>query len=335
MRIIGLIHKSSGPSYHRIIAPLLLMQDVDVYLTNSITEADIIKGCDVLVYNRILPDELYQQIKEWKPRYGFSICVDVDDYWHLDEHHILFREYVDKQFAANQIKHIEQADIVTVTHSSLYEAVRPHNSNVYILPNAIPKKGQFTIEREPHYLTRIFWQGSITHRRDIEILERPIDRLKDIAGKIKMVMAGYHHNEPEWHLMARSYTANFMHQYKLIPGTNVSMYYDAYREADICLVPLVNSPFNRMKSNLKVLEAANLGLPVICSHVHPYIGLPVLFAKQPDEWVTHIRRLVKSKNRQRDAGAELKDYCDQHYNFERINETRKQIFEYYAKKVEV
>lgn len=335
MRIIAFVNNNSGPAFHRVIMPLMLMQDVDVFITNNLLTEHFEKGCDLFVYNRILPDHAEGQIKELKEKYGFKTCVDIDDYWHLDEHHILYDYYQEVNFARQQIDHLAGADVVLTTNERLAEMIRPINANVHVCPNAIPKQGQFDIEREPYYLTRLFWQGSITHRKDIEILERPIEQLNKIAGKIKMVMAGYQDHEEEWYSMAMSYTGQAKHQYKLIPGMPVTKYYEAYRHADICLAPLVKSRFNGFKSNLKILEAANLGLPVIASKVDPYLDMPLLYAKSGSDWVKHITRLVDSKKRRKEAGAELKEFCDVNYNFHKINSTRKQILEYEAKKVGV
>lgn len=330
MRIIGYVSSNSGPAYHRVIMPLMLMKDVDVYITNDLKETDFEKGCNVFFYNRVLPDQITETIATYKKKYGFKVCVDIDDIWNLDPHHILYDEYIAADYAKSQIKHISEADFVFTTHNRLAKEIEPFNKNVHILPNAIPKQGQFDIERKPHHLTRLFWQGSITHREDIAQIRRPIDCLNDIAGKIQMVMAGYMDQEDEWYKMVLDYTAKTKHQYKLLPGVHVTQYYQHYEHADICLVPLLDSPFNKMKSNLKVLEAANLGLPVICSHVHPYLDLPVLYAKGAADWISNIKRLVASKKRQREAGAELKDFCDKNFNFHKINQERKTIFEHEA-----
>jgi glycosyltransferase involved in cell wall biosynthesis len=331
MRVVAFVN-SSGCSYHRIIAPLMLMKDVDVFITNNLLEEHFEKGCDIFMYNRVLPNHAAPKLKELKEKYGFKTCVDVDDYWHLDEYHVLYDLYEQQEFARQQESHIKEADIVLTTNERLLQEIRPLNHNVHICPNAIPKQGQFDIEREPYYLTRLFWQGSITHRKDIEILERPIESLNKIASKIKMVMGGYTEGEPEWHAMALTYTANLKHQYQLLQGVHVKDYYNHYKHADICLVPLVKSRFNGYKSNLKVLEAANLGLPVIASKVDPYLNMPVLYAKSGSDWVKHISRLVDSSKRQKEAGQELKEYCEQHYNFHKINNERKQILEYEARK---
>jgi glycosyltransferase involved in cell wall biosynthesis len=332
MRIVAFVNGNSGPSYHRIIMPLMLMKDVDVFITNNLLTEHFEKGCDIFMYNRILPEHCAAQIAELKKKYGFKTCVDVDDYWHLDEHHILYETYQQQEFAKSQIKHLGEADVVLTTNSRLASEIYLINKNVHVCPNAIPKQGQFDIETEPHYLTRLFWQGSITHRKDIEVIERPIDKLNKIATKIKMVMAGYTDGEPEWHSMALSYTAGLKHQYQLLPGVHVNDYYENYKHADICLIPLVKSRFNGFKSNLKVLEAANLGLPVIASQVDPYLDMPLLYCKSGNDWVKHITRLVESRKRRKEAGSKLKEFCEKHYNFHKINNERKQVLEYEAKK---
>jgi glycosyltransferase involved in cell wall biosynthesis len=335
MRIIAFVNGNSGPSYHRIIMPLMLMQDVDVFVTNDLRVEHFEKGCDLFMYNRILPDHALPIIKELQSRYEFKICVDLDDYWELDEHHVLYQHYQEIGFAGKQIQQIKDADVVVVTHDRLAEEVAVYNPNVHVCPNAIPKAGQFDIEREPYYLTRLFWQGSDTHKADIALLRTSIDKLGPIASKIKMVMAGYAEDHDDWYQMVHDYTANLKHQYKLIPATKVTEYYAAYANADICLVPLISSRFNRHKSNLKILEAANLGLPVIASEVHPYLDMPVFYAKHANDWVKYIKRLVESRKRQKEAGQQLAEFCNEHYNFNKINNERKQILEYEASKVKV
>ena len=332
MRVVAFVNNNSGPGYHRVIMPLMLMHGPDVFITNNLLEEHFEKGCDVFMYNRVLPDHALGKIAELKEKYGFKVCVDIDDYWELDEHHIMFDYYKEENFAQRQLSQIVNADIVLTTHDRLAEEIKTYNENVHVLPNAIPKQGQFDIQREPYYLVRLFWQGSATHKHDIQLLQKPLEGLGPLSPKIKMVMAGYQEQEDEWYQMALDYTANLKHQYKLIPGSHVAEYYKAYAHADICLIPLVNSRFNRHKSNLKVLEAANLGLPVIASAVHPYLDLPLLYCRNSHDWVKWITKLVDSRNRRRDTGAELKEFVDKHFNFNKINNERKQILEYEARK---
>lgn len=337
MRVIAYIKSKhiNGPDYHRIVMPLMMMPDIDVFITNNLRVEDFEKGCDILMYNRILPDHAVPIVKELQHRYEFKICVDLDDYWELDEHHILYREYQAIEFAKKQVEQIIDADVVTVTHDRLAEEVAVYNKNVHVCPNAIPRSGQFDIEREPYHLTRLFWQGSDTHKADINLLREPINALNKISPKIKMVMGGYAEGHEDWWHMAHDYTADLKHQYKLIEYAPIVEYYNAYKHADICLVPLLNSHFNRHKSNLKILEAANLGLPVIVSEVHPYLDMPVNYCRRNSDWVGHIKRLVQWPKRREEEGLRLQDWCNEHFNFNKINLMRKQLLEHEGKKERV
>lgn len=333
MRIIVFVNNNSGPSYHRIIMPLLLMSsEVEVYITNNLLVEHFDKGCDIFMYNRILPDHCAEQITILKKKFGFKTVVDIDDFWELDPYHVLYKTYVDDGFAAQQIKHITAADAVLTTHERLAAEIRPYNTNVHVCPNAIPHQGQFDVETIPHRLIRLFWQGSETHKEDIQILEAPIERLGRQSKRLQMVMGGYHRESEPWGSMVEVYTAKIKHQYKIIPYAPITSYYGAYREADICLVPLVNSKFNRMKSNLKVLEAANMALPVIASAVHPYLGMPINYCRNSRDWIGHIKRLVQFPARRVDEGIKLAEYCQEHFNFEKINTERLQILEHEAGK---
>lgn len=352
MRIIAFANSNSGPAYHRIIMPLMLMPGPDVFITNAPKEEHFEKGCDVFMYNRMLYEQGVEcgpeNLLKLKEKYGFRIVLDIDDWWYLDRHHILYDNYQQADFAKMQIEHLRQADIILTTHERLAEVVEdalpslPRITNkypyvesrpaVHVCPNAIPVQGQFDIEHKPSDLVRLFWQGSITHGPDLELLERPIEALRSISKKIKMIMAGFHQESSEWHDMARLYTANLKHQYKLILGKKVTEYYASYAEADICLVPLINSPFNRMKSNLKILEAANMGLPVIASGVHPYLDMPVNYCKSSRDWIGHIKRLVQFPKKREEEGQRLAEFCREHYDFNKINNERRQILEYVAAK---
>lgn len=329
MRIVSYIHGHSGPTYHRISVPLNLMRDTDVCVTNNPTaDYGFAKGCDLFMWNRWLPDKLLDILPDLKEQYGFSTCCDLDDYWELDPHHILYGEYLADGHAERQIRNIRAADVVLVTNSRLAEKVRPFNPNVEVVENAIPRSGQFDVKRSWSDLVRLFWQGSVTHEADIAILERPIDQLKGISKKIKMIMGGFMEDQAEWQTMAGIYTANFKHQYKIIPGAGVLEYYASYQQADICLIPLVRSRFNGMKSNLKVLEAANMGIPVIASAVDPYLDMPINYCRTGRDWVGHVKRLVQFPARRKEDGQWLAEFCREHYNFDKINQKRKEIFEY-------
>lgn len=323
MKVLALYDKS-GPKYHRILLPAFHM-GCELVINYKIVEEQI-KDCDILFFNRGIRETTIQNVLDLREKYGFKIIVDFDDHWRLDYTHILYHHYELNRMSEVMETYIKEADCVLVTHSRLAEAVKPLNNNVEILPNAIPHWDQFAIEKTESDLTRLFWAGSVTHKNDIDLLKNPVKRFKGLP--VKMVMGGYTDNFV-YKIMASAFTNGGLMPHELLYATEVDKYYKMYENCDISLVPLVDNSFNRYKSNLKILEAANIGSPVIVSKVHPYLDLPfVNYVEKQSDWYSHVRMLLRDKEGAAYQAAKLKEYCDKVFNFWAINEKRKQIFEY-------
>jgi glycosyltransferase involved in cell wall biosynthesis len=313
MRILGLINKDNGSGFHRVMMPLLLMPVVDSYITNSITEADFEKGADIVYYSKVIGDGVLELAHKYKSK----IIIDIDDYWHLDPHHISYNQYIETGFAKMQTTQINQAHLITTTHERLAELIYPYNKNVVILPNAIPNHEYFTVSKSESKLPRLFWQGSITHEKDLMLLKNPFKRLTGCAT----VIAGYTQHDV-WGKMVNAFTNGLSLPGMVLPGLPPYQYYSNYSHADICIAPLIKSKFNSLKSNLKVLEAAHAGLPIICSKVDPYLSLPVLYAENQKDWFRHINGLIHDEAMRIELGEVLKGFCEVNYNYETINKKR-------------
>jgi glycosyltransferase involved in cell wall biosynthesis len=328
MKILG-IYDQSGPKYHRVMLPLSGLTyeySIDCKIVSSIIESDL-EGLDILFYNRTIstPAGIIFKLKQ---KYGFKIVCDLDDHWILDKGHPLYEGYQEHNASKKIEDNIRMADAVTVTHSRLAEEVVSLNRNVHVLPNAIPKHVQFMVAKVPDDKVRLFWAGGITHKRDLELLRRPLKLIK--RDGIKFVMGGYDKSQPDWKEMAKIFTCDSKYNTQVIESLPVDKYYHVYSLCDISLIPLVDVSFNRYKSNLKILEAANIGSPVVVSRVHPYLDFPeeiVNYVDAHNTWFMQINKLVKDKELRIWQGERLKEFCDIHYNFDRINLERKQIFE--------
>lgn len=302
------------------------MDGVETIVNHTIVEEQL-EGVDILFFNRMVGNTTINRLTELREKYGFKIVIDFDDHWRLDPGHYLYHTY--EQYRLSEIMElfIKIADAVTVTHERLRSEVLPLNPNVHILPNAIPKWGQFLVKKQESEFTRLFWAGGVTHRKDIELLRNPVKRF---TGNIQMVIGGYVDN-PEFKAMASAYTNGGKLNNELIQALPVEDYYHAYSKCDISLIPLQPGRFNSFKSNLKILEAANISSPVIVSRVHPYLDFPehlVCYVKSQSDWNKHISNLIDFKGMASGMGLWLQEYCDIHYNFEKINKERKQLFEY-------
>jgi hypothetical protein len=76
---------------------------------------------------------------------------------------------------------------------------------------------------------------------------------------------------------------------------------------DIGLAPLVDTPFNRCKTNLKWLEFSALAVPTIASDVEPYSrciqhGVDGFLAKTSEDMVRELGRLIRDPDLRRSVG---------------------------------
>jgi glycosyltransferase involved in cell wall biosynthesis len=235
-----------------------------------------------------------------------------------------------ENYAWKQTINIANADAVFVTHERLHKEASEINRNCFIIPNAIPHVEQYAETcTEPADRVRLFWQGSVTHEEDINLIRYAIENIANTRkDSIEMIMAGYSPDDKQWARMVDAYTCNRRLKRRIFKAMHFQHYYKAYAHADVCLVPLVNSKFNSMKSNLKVLEAANLALPVIAHNVHPYKDMPVTYANGTNEWVKSMRMYIDSEAARYDDGQRLKEFCDKWFNYASINRVRKDVFDY-------
>lgn len=315
MRILGYSHKDSGCGYHRVflaLGYLTKIQDITGYVSNYITDEKLSEGWDIFLFNRISHfDNDWNKIKGL----GIKVVMDIDDDWTLPPNHINHDEY--KQMSARIESNLLNADLVTVTHERLANKVIEFNSNVVVIPNGLPfGEMQYTSDKIPCNDIRLFWAGGISHANDIEILRNPMKRISSIKG-IQTVIGGYsnanEHSKQVWDRMVSSFTNGLRIPGAVLTSLPTNEYMNHFSHADIMLLPLEKTEWHSMKSNLKLLEAACKGIPVICSKVLPYTQHypPVLWVEKQSDWFKHVNDLVNDKAMREDYGKRLIEWAEQ------------------------
>lgn len=333
MKILVLANPKSGVAYHRLLMPVIYMmrdhKEDYAYITNEITESIFEQNFDVVLMNRSFSTPASWFV-EWRKKYGFKLVVDNDDYWKLDPHHVLYGLYNEKNIGADIEEYIKIADICTCTHERLADEIYKLNPNVYILPNGLPYgEGQFSEVKQPSEKVRLFWSGSDTHAQDLKILHNPMQRIYSdfqVRSKVKTVMAGYsERSKPVWDVMIVAFTNGLRFDSQIYNFSEPEKYMFPYCDSDISIIPLLNTRFNAMKSNLKVLETAAKKNPVIVSEVDPYLNLPVCYARTQQFWYRWVKELVNDEAMRKEKGQDLFDFCNKNYNLHTINKKRYQI----------
>jgi hypothetical protein len=327
MRILGITSPQSGVGYHRIIMPVAHMQKEYAMLTDTVTDEIVDNNYDIFLMNRYFTGVTIEQVLEMRKKYGFKLVVDNDDFWRLDPFHVLYSRYADGDITNKILEYVRAADLCTVTHERLADEVYKYNKNVEIIPNALPYgEEQFLDNKIESDLVRLFWAGSGTHEHDLKILKNPMRKISQLS-RIKSVIAGYNDAEQfVWNKMSMWFSNNYNIPTQIYRFTEVFKYMAAYADSDISLIPLVESTFNSMKSNLKVLETAAKKNPAIVSNVHPYKDMPVLYVNKQSDWFKHTRDLVHDKAMRDELGLKLYEYCNANYSLKHINNKRYDIY---------
>lgn len=306
---------------------------------------------NVLLYNKYCATNL-NYLRSLQQQ-GLKIIVDVDDYWQLPDYHPNASEWSKRNHTEQIVEHIKNADLVICTTLALQEQVRNLNKSTVVIPNAFP----FGYENykpmpEPSEKMRFMYVGSMTHYRDVKLLEgrfKRINSLPDIKNNATFILAGYQKAKAKRFMSPYDMKADNdqyivietrgpydkmvsllknMPSYDILNSTDQDEYINFYDKCDVSLVPLENNFWNSMKSTLKFAEAGCKQVPVICSNVAPYSELsdyPVMWVNHKDDWINHFRYCIKNPNKVKEMGEQLAERTKHDFDLFKWNEVRKQV----------
>jgi hypothetical protein len=158
----------------------------------------------------------------------------------------------------------------------------------------------------------------------MEILRNPMKR---INFPVRTIIAGYNEGEkPVWDKMIGAFTNGLKLNPKIYNYNEVTKYMAAYADSDISLIPLADTKFNSLKSNLKILETASKYNPAIVSNVHPYKDMPVCYVDRQKDWYYWTHLLVNDEAARIDFGERLFEYCNKNFNLHEVNKKRFAIY---------
>lgn len=185
---------------------------------------------------------------------------------------------------------VSHADAVVTTNAYLAGICRDHRADneIHILPNAIDASRWTT---KSHYAAVspiiLGWQGTASNLPYLRLIEEPLRRLNSSGTPVTLKVVC---DKPV--------------ELPSIPVLHQP--YDAGREIedilsfDIGVAPLPDDDWTRGKQPVKILCYLAAGLPVIASRAGAHAGLVNdgdngLLAGSPEEWTTHLMKLISSE----------------------------------------
>jgi glycosyltransferase involved in cell wall biosynthesis len=162
----------------------------------------------------------------------------------------------------------------------------------------------------PEHPVRILWAGGNTHAGDLKMVVDPIRRLiKQHGSKLQFVFVGYMPEEFQDRNSPHHVAQAWQRWVQYAPPVKIWSWpaYLAKANCHMAMAPLVKHPFNESKSEIKVLEAWALGIPIVCSNVAPYQraiteGVDGYLVNGPIEWEAKLTNLILNHNKRAEMG---------------------------------
>lgn len=365
IKVQGIIMLEQGIHHHRIINPFAYMpknknMEFSILLHGS-GEKKI--NCDILVYNKYCTTPI-ERLKFFKKQ-GIKIVVDVDDMWKVPPTHPNYQAFTYHKIGELTEEHIKLADLVICTTLRLQTAVRELNKNTVVIPNALPFGiDQYTVgdrerarEISQNDKMRFMYLAGATHKEDVKLLDGKFQRIGGepfINNNAQFILCGYNESEYKQFNSKKDMEANndnytikkspgeygYMadvfrstKSFVIYPSVAIEHYLNYYDSAEVALAPLKDTPWNNMKSELKIVEAACKKIPIICSYVPPYSDAVefeqegVIMVHHQDDWIKHIRYCIKNPNFVEDQGQRLFEWVSESHDLIKWNIVRQQVFE--------
>lgn len=200
------------------------------------------------------------------------------------------------------IKTYKMVDLITVTTEKLADHYRQFNDNVIVLPNYL----DYVWWGEPYDIKhngpiRVGWMGSTSHHEDLLFIAPIIETILEEFLNVRFVFCGH---GGVAHLYGDDVFKNLPKD-RIEYVTGVPLEYWPHKSKslnlDIGIAPLLDDEFNTGKSPIKYFEYSANGVPGVYSDTvvykdtvkHLHTGL---LAKTEDDWVKHLRKLIKDEN---------------------------------------
>jgi glycosyltransferase involved in cell wall biosynthesis len=201
-----------------------------------------------------------------------------------------------------------------------------------------------------YYICGFDIRGSVTeiNKQTGERTQRPIKPEETVWVKYEEIFTdNYKIISPEYKIFLdkfkeEDYPAIKNENYVRVWTRPVESYARNYSNFDISLAPIKNHIFNRMKSQLKVIEAGFYKKALIASNVGPYTidlkhamkngeftdgnALLVDEVKNHSDWAKNIKKLVDNPNMITDLGERLYETVSQKYDLNIVTKTRAEFY---------
>lgn len=323
-------NRNSGVDYARVNLPMSHLdgykQDgytfkvdiFDIHKNSKDSWLDIAKKYDIVFLNYTVVDWHYAAMASVVHGEGKPIIMDVDDaIWFVQKDNIAHDSL--KKLNGSYILTciLDDVDAVTTTNSYLKNVIvdktYKRHEFIKIMENQIDLSlyNQTFPAKDDGTITLMHF-GSTSHFEDLLDKEfiSAMDRIMKEFPQVVFKSVGAFISELRYKWGSR-YQNDFgdVDIYKWVQNRFPLF----MSQCDILVVPLLDTLYNRCKSDIKFIESASAKKPGVFSDVRPYSdtiqhGVTGYLAKTSDEWYRSIRLLIEDKQKREDVGNNAYEY---------------------------
>lgn len=195
---------------------------------------------------------------------------------------------------------VEKASLISVSTDPLRKRMAKLNSNTTLLPNRLSEpvwRGTVPTRIKDGAIRALYF-GTVSHSEDFDLVAEPIAEVIRRHPDFRISVVGVTRESlPDW--AERIDIPDDTKRYDLFVGWLRAQ----AAKFDFAIAPLVDTPFNRFKSELKVLDSLALGLPCLASDVGPYKELDrsleglTLVRNNTERWIRALDIQIQKSRR--------------------------------------
>lgn len=272
---------------------------------------DLIDDYDVVVVQQPQGDSWEATIKAIQGA-GAKVVFEIDDYVHgikerKDHHHA--KSY-DQRALVLYERCMRACDALICSTEYIAQRYKKFNPNVYVCRNGLDL-ARYKLGKPKRDTVNIGWAGSTGHQKSMMPWLNYVGAVMDQKPEVNFISIGMP--------FATALQKQFGERALAIPWAAIEQYPAAMTMFDIALAPGGTGSWYKGKSDLRWLEAAALGIPMIARpSIYPEIedGVTGFFATAPTELVEPLMGLIGDKTLREKVGAAAKEYVTEHRRIE-------------------
>jgi glycosyltransferase involved in cell wall biosynthesis len=319
-------HGSGGVCWYRCALPAMALGQDWIGATGSPPRLDYLSGLakrsitlddfasyEVVVLQIPVGREWLGVIRDLQER-GVSVLFEIDDYMQgvrkIDSHEL--KDVVTREWVKSAELNMRAADGVICSTPYLAQRYRAFNANVHVAPNGIDLK-RYAYARPVHDHVTIGWAGTIGHKASIGRWLPAVGAVLRARPQARFTSVG----SPFADSLVDEFGAQ---RCRSLPFAPLEVYPASMSTFDVALAPSGNNNLFKGKSDLRLLEAGALGIPVVGDpsvYAELEDGVTGLHAATAEEAAAAMITLIDDAQRRRAMGAAIREYVAERRAFPR------------------